>query len=70
MTFVRFMEGIGGRSLRIAAGLVLVVVGAVLGGPWWVLAAVGLVPIAAGVFNFCLVAPFVGAPLRPHSSGA
>ncbi len=70
MTFVRFMESVSGRSLRVAVGLVLFVVGAVLGGPWWVLAAVGLVPIAAGVFNFCLLAPFLGAPLRPHSSGA
>ncbi len=64
MPFVRFMESTAGRVTRCAAGLVLVGLGAWLGGPWWALAGVGLVPLAAGLFGVCLVAPLFGAPLR------
>jgi len=28
---------------------------------------VGVVPVLAGVFNFCLIAPILGAPFRPRS---
>lgn len=70
MSFVRFMESGVGRSLRAVAGLVLVGVGAWLGGAWWALAAVGLVPLAAGLFDFCLAAPLFGARLRHRPSRA
>jgi len=65
MAFVHFMERTSGRVLRIVAGLVLVVFGLVLGGAWLVLGVVGLVPIAAGAFDFCLIAPLFHEPLRP-----
>ena len=70
MRFVRFMETSAGRSARAVAGLVLFGIGAWLGGAWWALSAVGLVPLAAGVFDFCLAAPLFGAPLRHRPSGA
>lgn len=59
MQFVSFMRGTAGRALRIIAGLVLAAVGILtVGGPWGtVLAVLGGVMIAAGVFNFCLLAP-------------
>lgn len=63
MTLVRFMSSAAGRVLRIVLGLVLVAVGYLLGGTAGiVLAIVGLVPIAAGVANVCLIAPVFGAP--------
>lgn len=64
MPFVRFMEGTTGRVARSVAGVVLVAVGASLGGYWWALAAVGLVPLAAGLLGVCLAAPLFGAPVR------
>ncbi len=69
MTFIRFMGSGAGRLARVVAGLVLVGLGAWLGGGWWVLSAVGLVPLSAGVFNVCLVAPLLHAPVRPVSRG-
>ncbi|GAC1385868.1 MAG: hypothetical protein NVSMB43_25950 [Pseudarthrobacter sp.] len=59
MGFIGFMRGTAGRGLRIVAGLVLAGagLGAVGGAGGILLAAVGAVMIAAGVFNFCLLAP-------------
>ena len=70
MGLVRFMERPIGRIARAVAGLVLIGIGAGLGGLWWVLAVVGLVPLAAGLFNFCLVAPLFHAPAHRHSPTA
>ena len=47
------------------AGLALVGTGIAIGGIGWMLAVVGLVPLAAGMFGFCLLAPMIHAPLRP-----
>lgn len=63
MAFAEFMSSMSGRLLRIVAGIILVVVGIVVGGTWgWVLAVVGLVPLVAGLFNFCVFAPLFGGP--------
>ncbi len=62
MGFVTFMRSIAGRFLRVVAGLVIVWLALTqLDDPWsYVVAATGLVPIAAGVFNFCLLGPLLG----------
>ncbi len=64
MEFARFMSSTYGRVLRIVAGLVLVLLGVVvvhgIGGI--LLAIVGLVPLVAGMFNFCFFAPLFGGP--------
>ena len=60
--FVAFMSSTAGRVTRIVAGVVLVAVGAALGGAGWILAVVGLVPLAAGVGDVCVFAPLFGAP--------
>lgn len=62
--FVSFMASTAGRVLRAVVGIVLVYVGyAVMGGTGGiVLALVGAVMIAAGVFDFCLFAPLFGNP--------
>jgi hypothetical protein len=59
-----FLAGPGGRIARIVAGLVLIVLGFwLLQGVWrWVLVIVGLAPLAAGLFDFCLFAPLFGLP--------
>ena len=66
MGFIRFMAGPWGRGLRIAAGLALVLVGVLVVGnlTGGIVAAVGLVPLFAGLFNFCLFAPLFGGPLN------
>ncbi len=63
--FVSFMASTAGRVLRAVVGIVLVYVGWVtMGGTGGIIVAlVGLVMIAAGVFDFCLFAPLFGNPL-------
>jgi Protein of unknown function (DUF2892) len=65
MGFARFMAGPVGRGVRIVAGLLLMfwgfrqgtTVGTLVG-------AFGVVALAAGGFNWCLIAPLIGAPFR------
>ena len=66
MAFALFMASPLGRALRIIAGLILIVLGLFLVKDLagWIVAVVGLVPLAAGSFDFCLFAPLFGAPLK------
>ena len=63
--FVSFLASTSGRTVRIAAGLALMVWGiAGLGGMTGIIVAViGAVPLTAGAFDFCVFAPLFGAPL-------
>ena len=63
MGFSKFMASTTGRSVRVIAGLALIVVGGLLGGGWWALAIVGLVPFAAGALDICLFNVLFGQPL-------
>jgi len=63
MGFAQFMSSTSGRSLRGIVGLILFGIGVALGGAWYILAAVGLVFIAVGVFDVCLLAPLFKQPL-------
>jgi hypothetical protein len=54
MGFSKFMASTAGRAVKVIAGAALVVVGGILGGGWWDLAVVGLVPFAAGPLDICL----------------
>lgn len=64
MAFFDFIAGSTGRLVRALAGVALILVGLLLvGGTWgWVLAVIGLAPLAAGVFDFCIFAPLFGLP--------
>lgn len=68
MAFAEWMAKPAGRILRIVAGLVLIGVGLYVQGVLGILIAiVGVVPVLAGVFNFCVIAPFLGVPFRGRS---
>ncbi len=63
--FVKFMASSAGRITRILAGLAFVVGGrfGIGGTGGTILAVVGLLPLVAGLFDFCIFAPLFGAPL-------
>jgi len=63
--FVSFMASATGRIVRVVAGLVLVAWGwfGLGGATGMIVAVIGLVPLAAGLFDFCVFAPLFGAPL-------
>lgn len=65
MAFAQFMASPAGRGLRIVAGIALIALGilAIDGIGGIIVAVIGLVPLAAGVFDLCLIAPVFGAPL-------
>lgn len=58
-----------GRGVRVVLGIVLILIGIAVGGSAGLLVGVvGLVPIAAGVANVCLIAPVIGAPFHGGSA--
>ena len=63
--FVKFMASTTGRITRIVAGAVLIAWGlmGLTGTAGIVVAVVGVVPLVAGLFDFCVFAPLFGAPL-------
>jgi len=62
---VRFMNGSAGRSVRVLAGVALIIAGLTTGGAGGlILAVVGVVPLAAGAAGICLAAPLLRAPMR------
>ena len=64
MTFIKFMSSSVGRRARVLTGIALIVIGLVIGGGWLTLSIIGLVPLLAGTFNVCLLAPLMGQPLK------
>lgn len=65
MGFACFMNSMIGRGVRIGLGVVLLVAGLVLATPvGYVLAVIGLVPLAAGLFDFCVFAKLLHIPYK------
>lgn len=64
MEIAAFMATTTGRLIRAVTGIVaLVVAFTVLAGTAaWIVAAIGVVLIAVGAFNVCLIAPLLKAP--------
>jgi len=66
MTFASFMSSAAGRVLRVVVGLIgwgvslAVAAGNITAGI--ILAVVGLLPLVAGLLDFCVFAPLFGAP--------
>ncbi|CAN5457986.1 hypothetical protein BH10ACT6_BH10ACT6_07630 [soil metagenome] len=63
MFMLKFLGSTSGRWTRGIVGTGLLILGATLGGLWWILAAVGLVVAAAGILDLCLLAPLAHKPL-------
>lgn len=70
MTFACWMATVPGRSLRVGLGLAIVLSAVLLldGLALLLVSLIGLVPIAAGLLNVCLVAPFIHAPFRGEAA--
>jgi hypothetical protein len=64
MFILKFLGSTAGRWTRAIAGLVLIALAIALGGWWWLLVIFGAVFMAAGAFDFCLLAPLFGKPLQ------
>lgn len=64
---IQFITSATGRLLRIVAGLFLIWVGLYDGVGEWLIV-VGLIPLAAGIFNFCLLAPLFGYSFFPRKA--
>jgi len=68
MSFVSFMRSPSGRAIRAVAGLAIIAGGIAIGGTGGtVIAVIGVVPLAAGIFNFCLVGPLFGVDMTGHA---
>lgn len=63
--FISFMASTAGRILRAVAGALLLYVGLqTMGGLGGIIVAlIGVVMLAAGLFDFCVFAPLFGNPL-------
>jgi hypothetical protein len=63
--FVSFMASATGRVVRVVAGLALIAWGwfGLTGTTSIIVMVIGLVPLIAGLFDFCVFAPLFGAPL-------
>jgi len=59
------MASPAGRITRIVAGIVLIALGLLVmhGTGGIIVAIVGLVPLVAGLFDFCVFAPLFGNPM-------
>ncbi len=66
MKFVAFMTSVPGRLLRVTAGVILMAVGffVVQGTPGTLMSGIALLPMAAGILDFCTVGALMGYPLR------
>lgn len=63
--FIKYLASTTGRSIRVVVGIALVAWGLMgLNGTTGIIVAIiGLVPLLAGLFDFCVFAPLFGAPL-------
>lgn len=63
MKFSLFMAGMAGRLLRVIVGLGIIIGGlAMQSTVGYIVAAVGLLPLAAGAFDWCILAPLLRVP--------
>jgi hypothetical protein len=61
--FSQFMASPRGRITRVLAGAILIAVGiAMKSAGGYVVAVIGALPLAAGIFDVCILAPLFGMP--------
>jgi hypothetical protein len=62
---VSFLASRNGRIARGIAGIALIVIGLLIGDTaGWIVVIIGVIPLAAGLFDFCLLGPLMGKPLN------
>ena len=64
MSLIKFLASSAGRWVRIVAGVILIALGLLVikETAGIIVAVIGVVPLAAGIFDFCVFAPLFGAP--------
>jgi len=64
LSFAKMMATVYGRGVRVLAGLLLIALAlfALDGTAAIVVFVVALLPLLAGLFNFCAISLFIGAP--------
>lgn len=62
--FLRLIASPGGRAARIAIGTALIGTGLTLGRKAWGLSVVGVLPLAMGALDLCVLAPLAGLPFE------
>lgn len=64
--FVTFMSSQNGRIVRIVVGIALIAWAFLsFGGTWRIiLTLVGALPLLAGIFDICVLAPLFGCPIK------
>lgn len=62
--FFKFMSSTAGRWTRAIAGIILIILGLFVleGTTAWVVGIIGIVPLAAGLFDWCIFAPLFRLP--------
>lgn len=63
--FVNFMRSFWGRALRVFAGVAIMYVGfaTMQGTEGTIVGLIGILPVLAGVVNFCLLGPVFGVDI-------
>jgi hypothetical protein len=65
LKFAKFMAKPLGRIIRIVAGAAIIWWGSTMGGgAGYVVMALGTIPVLAGIFDLCMIAPFIGVPFK------
>ena len=66
MQFVKFMTSGMGRAARVVLGIIIMLLGLIVvqGTVGTIMAVVALIPIAGGLFDFCLAGFVLGYPLK------
>jgi hypothetical protein len=64
--FFKFMASTAGRVTRVVAGIGLILLGLLVmdGAAGYVVAAIGLVPLYAGLFDVCVFSKLFGGPFK------
>lgn len=64
--FSAWINGDSGRTFRVVAGAMFLIVGATFRNEWWGLASLvwGLLPLTAGAFDVCYISGALGGPLK------
>lgn len=72
MQFVKFMTSSAGRVARIILGIAVIALGqlVVQGTIGTVMSVVGLIPIAGGLLDFCLIGKALGYPFKGSETRA